>query len=373
MLVLIDNEKRQLIEAIRSFWTEFPDQNVKIFTTPLDKNFSVNSEDIVFINAAVLTEMNLAQIEVVNDVHVYYKDIAPAQLPAKTTVLEHYLSQNFSKLFINRYRKYIGELEIKKSQTKKLLELSQKLTHSLDSFEVELVRVKKMYKQMVPVRKSLFKGVRLKSKYLTGESSGGEFFDVIEKGRQVLLVMHSCNSYLASSSFITMFSNFKEMNSVETSAIKQFVGALEKELEVIHSSIGKKIQSEVMLFKLDLSSLEYELWNFGEHRAFQDEKLEIDHFDVPVTLEQMESVHRTGRLQRESRFFIFSPGVKKNIRATQLKLKESEIIANMHERESEDVLDEIAIRIKTGTPNEFVKFDTSMIVFEVDKNAIFQI
>jgi hypothetical protein len=373
MLVLIDNEKRQLIEAIRSFWADFPDQNVKIFTTPLDKNFSVNSEDIVFINAAVLTEMNLAPIDVVSDVHVYFQENNLTQLPSKTTVLESYLSQNFSKLFMNRYRKYIGELEIKKSQTKKLLELNQKLIHSLDSFEVELVRVKKMYKQMVPVRKSLFKGVRLKSKYLTGESSGGEFFDVIEKGRQILLVMHSCNSYLASSSFITMFANFKALNSIENTSLKHFVSAIEKEIEVIHASIGKKIQSEVMLFKLDLSTLEYDLWNFGEHRAFQNDKLEIDHFDVSVANEQMDNVHRQGRLERDSRFFIFSPGLKKNIRANQSKLKESEIIASMLERESEEILDEFAIRIKTVSQSEFVKFDTSMIVFEVDKNAIFQI
>jgi len=373
MLVLIDNDKRQLIEAIRTFWTEFPDQNVKIFTTPLDKNFSVNSEDIVFLNSSVLSEMDLNLLETVNDVHVYYKETIPNVLPVKTTVLEHYLSQNFAKLFINRYRKYIADLEIKKGQTKKLLELNQKLSHSLDSFEVELVRVKKMYKQMVPVRKSLFKGVRLKSKYLTGESSGGEFFDVIEKGRQILLVMHSCNSYLASSSFITMFTHFKEMNSIEPNAIRHFVGAIEKELEVIHLSIGKKIQSEVLLFKLDLSSLEYEIWNFGEHRAFQDDHLEVDHVDIAVCADQMHNVYRNGRLHRDSRFFIFSPGLKKNIRNNQLKLKETEIIASMRERDSEDILDEIAIRIKSGMQGEFVKFDTSMIVFEVDKNAIFQI
>jgi hypothetical protein len=170
-----------------------------------------------------------------------------------------------------------------------------------------------------------------------------------------------------------MFANFKEMNSVEPNAIRHFVSAIEKELDVIHSSIGKKILSEVLIFKLDLSSLEYELWNFGEHRAFQNDLLEVDHVDVAISVEQMNKVHRTGRLQRESRFFIFSPGLKKNIRAINLKFKESEIISAMRERESEDILDEVAIRIKSGTQNDFIKFDTSMIVFEVDKNAIFQI
>jgi hypothetical protein len=251
--------------------------------------------------------------------------------------------------------------------------LNQKLTHSLDTFEVELMRVKKIYKQMVPVRKLLYKGVRLKSKYLTGESSGGEFFDVIEKGRQILLVMHSCNSYLASSSFISMFSVFKDLNTIELPSIKNFVVSIENELEVIRASIGKKIQSEVLILKLDLSSLDYELWNFGGYRIFNGDTLEVDHMDANISADLLDKVRSKGKFQRDSRFMIFSPGLKNNFRTNEDNINEGHILKDMHDRESEDILDEFAIRLKANTESDFVKFDTSMIIFEVDKNAIFQI
>src|SRR5690606_26480195 len=69
----------------------------------------------------------------------------------------------------------------------------------------ELHRLKRLHERLVPLRGEKLKGVSIHSKFAAGESAGGEFFDTVARERELLILMASSRSYIASSAILGHF------------------------------------------------------------------------------------------------------------------------------------------------------------------------
>lgn len=370
MHIILDNKERQLTEAICQFWPKFQED---IQCVDSIAEIEQASSVVLVICHADMYRPELE--ELTSEIHIYYKDKLDEQLKFGnvTSVIENVNTKNFQQLFLNRYKIYSARELQQNQDLDDVNDLNLKLDHVLKSFESELIRIKKIYKRLVPVRKSLHKGMRLKSKYITGESSGGEFFDVIEKNKQILLVAHSCNSYLASSCFITMFSILQSGEQIADTAIELFLESVNAEMKAIESSLSKTAQSDIFLLRLDTVSLEYKIWNFGGFEVFDGVEKFVDSNNEVASKEGMSKVVTIGRLNRDARYLIASPGLFKNWDHYQINPKFNQFLKSNIKLESEDFFDEVAINLKSKSNDDFVKHDTSMLIFEVDKNAIIKV
>ena len=73
-------------------------------------------------------------------------------------------------------------------------------------------------------------------------------------------------------------------------------------------------------------------------------------------------------IKRSEKVCLLSPGLQKN--NDFIGRKKLVDIMNLDNR---DILDEVFFKLKRNTENDFLQYDSSMILLEVDENAIISI
>ena len=82
--------------------------------------------------------------------------------------------------------------------------------------------LKKVHSEHVPVRKHQFKNVKFFSKYLVGDSLGGDYFDVEEIDRRAYFFLTSFNSYVSSVNFIKNMTSLKDKRGDVFNEVNEF-------------------------------------------------------------------------------------------------------------------------------------------------------
>src|SRR5690606_21248150 len=95
----------------------------------------------------------------------------------------------------------------------------------------ELHRLKRLHERLVPLRGEKLKGLSIHSKFAAGESAGGEFFDTVAREREVLILLASSRSYIASSAILGHFEDLRAKNSFDLESLEKFVTSLSYELK----------------------------------------------------------------------------------------------------------------------------------------------
>lgn len=247
---------------------------------------------------------------------------------------------------------------------KQVISISSRLENTLDRFEVELIKIKKIYKTMVPFRQSTFKGIEFMSKFFTGESSGGEFFDIIDSTNYLILGASNASSYLLSSSYLTHFHSLKAINNIEQKDIDNFLKNLKEEYETIANSSKKEITFEHLLMVVDLKSFSVRYFNTGNFSLYSTDSMIIS----PAMDNSGEA-----SLERGKRYTLVSPGFIKNWEYYGNQELIFDVIKSNSNKESSDIIDELAFRLKSKSNSSFLKFDASVISIEVGENVIHSI
>jgi len=252
-----------------------------------------------------------------------------------------------------------------------LIEVSQNLNETVEFTLSELQRIKSIHERLVPVRSDDLKGLQIASKFAAGESSGGEFFDMIKSDQECLLLLTNSKSYVVSSLVLSHFEIFRESKDFSKEMMKSFIKNLNDELSSKEIPEKRK-KVDMFVARIDLKKMMIEGYNFGNNELITSDKHAVDanENDMDGALEESEFEIR---MSRGDKLMLLSPGVKSNsngILSGQNYLNFAKEQVNSAPRQC---LDEMFYQLKRFTNTSFLKDDASIIFFEVKPNVIVQV
>ncbi|GEM_PF-3937381 len=235
-----------------------------------------------------------------------------------------------------------------------LNEVGQSIEKIMAAAINELQRVKEIHEKLVPIREESFKGLTAASKFGAGESSGGEFFDVITTDNEVLLLLARSRSYLVSSIIMKQFDDLRGSSAFGDNKINDFIKGLNIEIE--NSKVKEeKRKLDVLFIRMDLKKMKGRVWKSGNSELILNSKsIEENEFSI----------------ERGEKLMILSSGLLDNPPGREIV---KNIAINNVNKSRRELLDEVFYTLKKEKTGMFFTHDATMIVFEVSKNAIIQI
>ncbi len=285
--------------------------------------------------------------------------------------IKGYLDETKIKTFAPRLIKSIIQDELLQSTVENTQEhLGKVLEQSL----LELQRVKKLHEKVVPIRQEKIKSVTLYSKFAAGFSSGGEFFDLKKSDKEIVIMLTSTKSYVASSVVLGHFEEFQKNGDSSKAGIEDFLEELIDEcrsLELISREDYKLLQLDII--RLDLRTYEYEGFHFGKGCYYSDGVKKIASNKLPINENSFEESYFHGVLRRGQKLIYVSPGAFQNYEEKQQEDKIETVILEQFKNGAREILNEAFFQLKKDNEEDFLKYDASIIYLEVDPNAFIQV
>lgn len=244
--------------------------------------------------------------------------------------------------------------QIESIDNEDLDEVGESLERVMSAAINELQRVKEIHEKLVPIREETFKGLKITSKFGAGESSGGEFFDVISNDNEVLLLLARSRSYLVSSIIMKQFDELRDSDNFTDGKIDNFIKGLNLEIE--NSKVKEeKRKLDVLFLRVDLKKMKARVWKSGNSQLILNSK--------SISEDELS-------LERGEKLMVLSSGLLDNPPGRVIVEKHAN--QNVH-KTGRELLDEVFYTLKKEKTSMFFSHDATMIVFEVNKNAIIQI
>jgi hypothetical protein len=255
---------------------------------------------------------------------------------------------------------------------KKLTNLNQSLDQLLDKNQSDLLNLKKIFEKNVPKRKENLKGLSFVAKYAAGERGGGEFFDTIKLNNQLLFLISSCSSYLASSCIMTLFSDLRKETELDDSKVLLFTEKVSQELKSFASE-DTNLESNMIVALVDLKSLNISGYIFGEFNIISTNNKNLSRGNLlDINSENIKQAYYKMKLTRDERLLLVSPGFVRNWERIKSTTTINELVIS-NKINISDVLDELFFQIKKDSDEMFLHRDASAIMLEVDHNVILKI
>jgi hypothetical protein len=251
----------------------------------------------------------------------------------------------------------------------------------VDRLKEDLSAAERLQKARLPVRFPDIKGFEVKSRYLAGMKSGGDYFDLAESsdGRQLAVIMTDSSSYGLSSAVVSSIVRVASRLSVEQSrSVRELVRAFYEELLV---PLGPS--DRLSMFYGVLSRKDYVLryLNLGDCRAFYRpaggsfSALPIQggalsqgsrHSLGTPTILQEASV----KLGPSDRLVLLSDGFLELLGG---EVSARDLLHRFSEKAPEDLLNELAFRTRSRLEDpreELPQQDSSAMILDVDAKVI---
>lgn len=273
-------------------------------------------------------------------------------------------------VFINSNSKLENSIPILKTFTKLSKKLTtEKVSRLYERTSAKLESIKRIHEKVVPIRIEKTKNVSIFSKYAAGTSRGGDFFDISTNDNQITFLMSSTHSYITST-IITSY--FEKIQNVDASKEK-YEDILEDLINECrdHELINREKPDllEIYLMAIDLKKLSYFGYQFGRFQCFStNNKNDNPINEYPLNENFIEEGYFYGKLLPGEKLSILSPGVFKNLGKNFSEFKKIE------NNTSKNLLNNIFFNLKRENNFEdFLKFDSTVAVIEVNSNVLVQI
>lgn len=255
-----------------------------------------------------------------------------------------------------------------------LLTINRELSETLGSVETELLRVKRSHEENRPNRFRDLKGIKALSKYSAGDSVGGEFFDIFRSGGKIFVLMSETSSYLASSSVLQIFSDFKIAGEISEESELNLLKEIKAEAAQINSTKKKKTLSmNVFTGIIDANSCVLKGYMFGDFRGLSSGHDKNFNGNKLNFLEaELSEGKFTQNLDRGERLLLLSPGFSKNWEEQSPDVMIETLMSNKKIKLL-DILDEIFFQLKKNAKSGFMAHDASAIMLEVQKNVMLKV
>lgn len=257
-------------------------------------------------------------------------------------------------------------------QSKDLLKVGEGLNQLVTQSLQELQRVKKIHETLVPIRTEKMKGFSITSKFAAGESSGGEFYDVIKGEEEFAIILAHSRSYVVSGLILSAFEEFKKNKSFGPDHIQKFSVEL---AQIVKREVGPKAYEELQLLlaRVDMKSLMIEGVNWGHSQLLSSGDFFVGENNFPIDSSFVEKAAFQNKLTRSGSYVLLSPG----LRADCGDRIEGESLMSFVRRMMPDgpqkTLQELFYHLKRNRESSFLKYDATSVYIEVDPNVIVQI
>ncbi|MGZ3790452.1 MAG: hypothetical protein ACXVLQ_18105 [Bacteriovorax sp.] len=253
-------------------------------------------------------------------------------------VLKNYLNLNFSKHTV-KLDKLAGDLD-------KIYEFTKN----------ELTRIKDLHDRFVKMRVDSLKGASLTSKFMAGEKSGGEFFEIIQNDQDIFFIQTGCDSYLLSSMIMAEIETLKEKSTGTN--LKLMVEQFQK--IITHHADENKAELSYCIMNLNLKTLQAHFSLKGSGHIFY--LGELISFTEPLKL----------NLRPRDRLCLISQGAMKNWEIYSKQKVNSFFNANQSKK-TRDLIDEFFFEISRTKEGHFLIYDALMAVVEIEENVLYQL
>lgn len=258
-----------------------------------------------------------------------------------------------------------------------LKEMAGDINLILQKVEKEMERIKKLHTDLMPKRYQDIKGLHLLSKFASGESLGGEFFDLAEINHKIFFFLSSSNSYLTSSLILNTFNELKSHDDINLNDLKKVISDIHNELNVLgQTKKKKKINLELMIGIINLKNLKLEGFNFGQNTfvsSLKNDKQMVSVNDYPVDLNFENQAAFEIKLERGAIGYFISSGIKKNCQAHLRGQDYLQFILKNTSLYKEDMLQEVFFELRKERENEFLENDATMIYLQIDPSMIVEV
>ncbi len=253
-------------------------------------------------------------------------------------LLKNYLALNFTR----------GTLPLDK--------LAGDLDKIYEYTKSELTRIKDLHDRFVKVRIDKLKGMSLTSKFMAGEKSGGEFFEILQNENEVLFIQAGSDSYILSSMLLGEMETLKEK-----SITGNLTAHAEQFLKIInHHATEQKGELSYCLMILNLKNLHASFHIKGQAHLFYDN--EWISFDQPMQL----------KLKPKQRLCLISDGAFKNW--IILSKKQIEPFFKSHnEMPTRELINEFFFEVSRNKSGNFLVHDALVAAVDIEETKIYQV
>ncbi len=253
-------------------------------------------------------------------------------------ILKNYLNLHFSKSGV------------------RLEQLSNDINKIYEFTKSELGRIKELHERLVKVRVDQLKGVSISSKFMAGEKTGGEFFEIIHNEQEILFIQAGSNSYLLSSLILGEIESLKEYS--KNPDLKMLTEKFEKVIN--HFANENKAELSYCLMNLNLKTLQATFTLRGTSYLFyQGEMLSLDQ---PLNL----------KLKPKDRLSIISEGAIKNWELLS-KLSNKKFFIDNQALETKDLINEFFFEISRNKIGPFLVHDALLAVINIEEAFLYQL
>ncbi len=246
----------------------------------------------------------------------------------------------------------------------KLSTLSSDLSVILAQTMKELDSVKKMHREIVPMRIFKNKIMHSTAKFLSGEKPGGEFFDGFSTDSEHWFFYLRSNSYLVASLLIAeiddLKTNFKNPDCKEN---------FWKKLIQLQKEHGSSIECVVTRF--DFKNLDLDIWNQSSAIFSLDGKTFLEEAKASLNEEMPKVI--TQKLKPDSTYVFLSSGIKQVYAASFLDSRIEDFVKENYLKDEREFLNELFFNIKSKNPGLFLPMDAMCLIGKIDHQSIYQV
>ncbi len=251
----------------------------------------------------------------------------------------------------------------------KTLELQKKLLYKMNNVMEGLVdrveNIKELHKTMVPFRSAKIRGVGISSRFCAGTSNGGEFFDFFKAGPDIWVISLHASSYMIVGNFLTLIENWKLETNLSLDKITS-------DLEEHKSEFEEFGDSSIFIAKNSLSDLKMEVLNIGQHEIIAKDGVIISRNDQSFPA-NYELNYQEAKLTKGEGMLMLSPGYFKNNKE-EIDGSEYRSFISKNWASPVEFISELTFQSKKRyNDDEFLPNDQTILIIEVDKNAISKI
>jgi len=250
--------------------------------------------------------------------------------------------------------------------------LRKNLENSVEQLKNNLEIVKDIHSKMVPQREYQVKGLNIKAKFMSGENSGGEFFDFSESNGTLSLILTSTSSYLVSTIVLSEFADLTKEKDFSSKALKTFCLNLSGQMEKLNLEASES-HLDLFIVSVDSRTLEAVGYNIGMHDLISlNKNVKVPYTKTPFPLSLDKSYFKFN-LNRSDRLVLLSSGFYRNIDKKEREDFHQEVKSSLVNGLDFPEITELFFKIKKNRKEQFLLYDASCIYLAVDKNAIFKV
>jgi hypothetical protein len=252
-------------------------------------------------------------------------------------VLKNYLELNFTKENIN------------------LEKLAENLNEVYELTSTELGQIKSLHDRLVKVRVDPLKGANLSSKFMAGEKSGGEFFEIIQNDQEIVFLQVGSDSYLVSSIILSEIQHLKENSSADLQ-----VRLLQFQKIIKHHANENQAELTYCMMVLNLKTLQVRISQNGTgHIFYQGQFIS---FDQPIKI----------NFKPRDRLYIISHGANKNWNLLS-KTSMKEFFETNQDMNTKDLINEFFFEVSRNKTGTFLVYDALVAAIEIEENVLYQL